>query len=36
VYAEKFKPEEAIRLSMSFFREQDWMRNIPLYAGFLV
>jgi len=36
VYAEKFKPEEAIRLSMSFFREQDWMRNVPLYAGFLV
>ncbi len=36
VYAEKFKPEEAIRLSMSFFREQDWMRNMPLYAAFLV
>jgi len=36
VYAEKIKPEEAIRLSMSFFREQDWMRNVPLYAGFLV
>ncbi len=36
VYAEKYKPEEAIRLSMSFFREQEWMKNVPLYAGFLV
>ena len=36
VYAEKFKPREAIRFSMSFFREQDWMRNMPLYAVFFV
>lgn len=32
VYVEKYKPTVAIRASMSPFREQDWMRNIPLYG----
>lgn len=31
-YCEKFKPEYAVRTSMSNFREQDWMSNIPLWA----
>lgn len=32
VYCEKFKPDLAIRTSMSNYREQDWMVNIPLYC----
>lgn len=32
VYCEKFKPEYAVRTSMSNYREQEWMVNIPLYA----
>lgn len=32
LYCEKYKPELAIRTSMSDYREQDWMVNIPLYA----
>ena len=32
VYCEKFKPEYAVRLSMSNYREQEWMVNLPLYA----
>lgn len=32
VFTEKFKPTQAIRTSMSRFREQDWMTNIPLYG----
>lgn len=31
-FCEKYKPELAIRSSMSDFREQDWMTNVPLYA----
>jgi predicted AAA+ superfamily ATPase len=31
-YHEKFHPTIAIRLSLSDFREQDWMTNLPLYA----
>lgn len=31
-YCGKFKPEEAIRTSMSPYREQEWMTNLPLYA----
>ncbi|MBO5209758.1 MAG: ATP-binding protein [Lachnospiraceae bacterium] len=31
-YCEKFKPEYAVRTSMSNYREQDWMVNIPLYC----
>lgn len=32
VYCDKFKPDLAIRTSMSNYREQDWMVNIPLYC----
>lgn len=31
-YYEKYMPETAIRMSMSDFREQDWLTNLPLYA----
>lgn len=31
VYCDKFKPQIAIRTSMSNYREQDWMVNVPLY-----
>ena len=32
VYCEKFHPNFAVRTSMSAYREQDWMTNIPLWA----
>ncbi len=32
VFTEKFHPQQAIRFSMSPYREQDWMTNVPLYA----
>lgn len=32
VYHEKFLPKAAIRTSLSNFRRQDWMTNLPLYA----
>lgn len=32
VYCEKYKPAYAVRTSMSDYREQDWLTNIPLYA----
>ena len=32
VYCDKFKPQMAIRTSMSNYREQDWMVNVPLYV----
>lgn len=31
-YCDKYSPEIAIRTSMSNYREQDWMNNVPLYA----
>lgn len=31
-YCNKYEPEIAIRSSMSNYREQDWMTNVPLYA----
>ena len=31
-FAEKYKPGNAIRISMSDYRKQDWMTNLPLYA----
>lgn len=31
-FCEKYKPEVAIRSSMSNYRKQDWMINVPLYA----
>ena len=32
VYCDKYKPAEAIRTSMSDYREQSWLTNIPLYC----
>ena len=32
VYVEKFNPKMAVRISMSDFRKQDWLTNLPLYA----
>ena len=32
VYVEKFKPKTAIRTSMSGYRVDDWLTNIPLYG----
>ena len=31
-FCEKYKPEIAVRSSMSNYREQDWMVNVPLYV----
>lgn len=31
-FCEKYSPETAVRTSMSFFREEVWMTNLPLYA----
>ena len=31
-FCDKYMPEIAIRSSMSNFREQEWMKNVPLYA----
>lgn len=30
-FCEKYNPRFAVRSSMSDFREQDWMTNVPLY-----
>ena len=32
VYCDKFKPQMVICTSMSNYREQDWMVNVPLYV----
>ena len=32
VYKEKFNPKLSVRTSMSNFRKQDWLTNLPLYA----
>jgi len=32
VYVEKFSPEMSVRTSMSDYRKQDWLINLPLYA----
>jgi hypothetical protein len=32
VYCSKYHPELAVRTSMSDYREQDWMSNLPLYC----
>lgn len=32
VFCDKYDPKFAVRTSMSDFREQEWMTNIPLYA----
>ena len=31
-FVDKFKPSTAIRTSMSLFRKQEWMVNVPLWA----
>lgn len=31
-YCEKYHPDYAVRTSMSDYREQEWMTNLPLYA----
>ena len=31
MFCEKYHPKYAIRTSMSDYREQEWMINIPLY-----
>lgn len=31
-YYEKYSPEKAIRISMSDYKEQEWLVNLPLYA----
>ncbi|MDR0832704.1 MAG: DUF4143 domain-containing protein, partial [Candidatus Symbiothrix sp.] len=30
-YCEKYKPQTAIRTSLSDFRRESWMTNVPLY-----
>ena len=32
VFVEKYTPNKAIRTSMSKYREEDWLINVPLYA----
>ena len=32
VYVEKYEPKTAIRTSMSKYRQEDWLTNIPLYG----
>ena len=32
-YCDKFRPASAIRTSMSGYREQEWMTNVPLWAA---
>lgn len=31
-YYKKFKPEQAIRISMANYKEEEWLVNLPLYA----
>ncbi|MCD4665550.1 MAG: hypothetical protein K8R68_09785 [Bacteroidales bacterium] len=32
IYHEKFDPDLSVRSSMSDYRQQDWLTNVPLYA----
>lgn len=32
-YCDKYHPKVAVRISMSDYREQDWMTNVPLYGA---
>lgn len=32
VFVDKYKPRRAVRISMSDYREQEWLVNIPLYS----
>lgn len=36
VFEENFQTGNALRFSMSFYRKENWLENIPLYAVFLV
>jgi predicted AAA+ superfamily ATPase len=36
VFREKFNPEQSVRFSMSDFRKQDQLTNLPLYAIYLL
>jgi uncharacterized protein YqfB (UPF0267 family) len=36
VFVEKFKPTTSIRTSMSAYRDDNWLKNIPLYATNLI
>ena len=31
-YREKFNPEISVRTSMSDYKKEDWLVNLPLYA----
>lgn len=31
-FCEKYKPKKAIRTSLSDYKQEDWMENLPLYA----
>ncbi len=31
-YCEKYRPQHAVRTSMSDYRKDDWLTNVPLYA----
>lgn len=31
-YCEKFSPKKAVRTSMTDYKEEDWLTNLPLYA----
>jgi predicted AAA+ superfamily ATPase len=33
VFCEKYKPAFAVRTSLSDYRKEDWMMNVPLYAA---
>ncbi len=33
MYCRKYEPEYVVRISMSDYREQEWMTNLPLYAA---
>ena len=32
-YYEKYLPEKAVRMSLSDYKEQEWLVNLPLYAA---
>lgn len=31
-YHKKFEPEQAVRISMADYKEEEWLVNLPLYA----
>jgi len=36
VYSEKFSPAISVRTSMSDYRRQDWLMNVPLYSIYML